>query len=70
MAYFERKWGKYKLSESRKKEIFENNSMDYDEMVKEMSRITHLPKCICSLVYDAEEFILEQLGLIHDCNKE
>ncbi len=67
MAYFERKnWNNYVLSQKRKEEIFKDNVVDYDEITKEMSRITHLPLFICRLVYDAEELILEKIGLIND----
>ena len=67
MSYFTRKnWNNYKMTDKRKEEIFksEDNVIIYEEVVKEMSKITHLPRCICSLVYDAEELILKELGLI------
>ena len=68
MPYFERKkWDSYKLTDKRKREIFkaEDKVIIYEEMVKEMSKLTHLPKCICSLVYDAEELVLKEVGIIN-----
>jgi len=39
--------------------------VDYSAMLNELARITKLPRFICKIVYDAEEQILANLGLLH-----
>ena len=39
--------------------------VDYSAMLNELARITKLPRFICKIVYDAEEQVLANLGLLH-----
>lgn len=40
------------------------NCVDYSAMLNELAKKTKLPRFICKLVYDAEEEILDNLGLL------
>lgn len=52
----------------RKNDVFkiwqEEQYVDFNGMVNELSKRTHLPRWICEKVYEAEDTILEDLGII------
>lgn len=52
----------------RKNNVFkiwkEEQYVDFYGMVNELSKRTHLPRWICERVYEAEDTILEDLGIL------
>ena len=40
--------------------------VEYEPILKELKKRTHLPRWICKLVYEAEGDILHDLGIIED----
>lgn len=57
-----------RAKDKRKKDVFkiwnEEGYVDFNGMVNELHKRTHMPRWICEKIYECEDSILEDLGIL------